>query len=271
MKNIKYSLLLFFINLAGFSQNDSIKYNADDLMRFTFGVHKTYYDEANFKRANTQTGNTGSFDLSNSQGYFINFKVLKYKNHSLRAGLFLNSLQHELWYKGNITDIREGNKREVSTRPNPFVEKMLSIEYSLDYNYLLKVNKKWFIDISIGLSQERNQTYELYTYDSFNADINLIPYQQTASAIYTYKQKFYRTNYATSVGYKTNAGMFNFGLKYSIAKNEVANGSYEFFEPETNNEDQGYGVFSFSGNYVSFMLSFTPAKNFFKKKKIKMN
>lgn len=267
MTKIKYSILLLFLTTLSFSQSDTVQYNADGLMRLTIGAHKSFYHQATFSRANIQTGNTGSFDLSNSQGYFINYKVLKYRNHSLKAGLFLNSLQHQLWYNGNVTDTQSGEVRSTSSQQDPFIEKMLSLEYCLDYSYLLKINKKWFVDFSIGLSQERNQSYEIYTSDAYNTDMNLVPYQHTASSLYLYKRKFNRTNYAASVGYRTEAGMLNLGVKYSVAQKEVAHGQYEFFEPGTNPEDQGFGTFSFSGNYLSATLSFTPSKNIFKKKK----
>lgn len=250
-----------------FAQPDSIQYNADDLTRLTFGVHKSSFKAPDVTRMNIQTNNVGGFDLSNSQGYFINYKILKYRNHSIKAGLFLNSLQHELWYKGKITDIKTGELRDVSSRPNFLSEKMLTIEYCLDYSYLLKIHNKWFLDLSIGLSQERNQSYEMYTLDNFYSEADLIPYQLTASSVYFYKRKFTRTNLGAAVGYKSEYGMFNFGVKYSFAKSEVAFGQYEFYEPSANEGNQGFGLISLSGDYVSATLSFTPSKSIFKKKK----
>ncbi len=193
--------------------------------------------------------------------------MLKFRNHSLKAGFFLNSSKHSLWYSGNITDVASGEIRSVSNRQDPFLEKMLSLEYCLDYSYLLKINKKWFVDFSVGMSQERNQSYYLYTYNTYNSDINLNPYQHVASSIYFYERKFFRTNYAVSFGYKIKSGMLNLGIKYSVANQQVAKGQYEFFEPNTNPEDQAFGFFDFSGDYISATLSFTPSKNIFKKKK----
>uniref|UniRef100_UPI004049A25E hypothetical protein n=1 Tax=Flavobacterium sp. TaxID=239 RepID=UPI004049A25E len=268
MTKTHLSILLLFISTLSFSQTDTVTYNADGLMRLTIGVHKTNYGQPTVSRANAQTGNIGGFDISDSQGFFINYKVLKYRNHSLKAGLFLNSLRHQLWYDGNITDIWSGDARPESNRQtNPANDKMLSLEYCLDYSYLLKINKKWFVDFSIGLSQERNQSLWRYSYEAYNSDFDLVPYQQTAYSIYFYKRRFYRTNYAVAVGYRTDVGMFNLGVKYSLAREEVAYGQYEFFEPGTNEQDQGFGFFSFSGDYISATLSFTPSKYIFKKKK----
>ncbi len=267
MKNLKLSIVFILFAKMCFAQSDSIQYNADDLMRLTFGVHKSFYKAPDVTRMNIQTDNVGGFDLSNSQGFFINYKFLKYRNHSIKAGLFLNSLQHELWYKGKITDTKSGEIREVSSRPNFLSEKMLSLEYCLDYSYLLKIHDKWFLDLSIGLSQERNQSYEIYTLDNFYSEADLIPYQLTANSVYFYKSKFTRTNLGATVGYKSEYGMFNFGVKFSFAKSEVAYGQYEFYEPSASQENQGFGVVSLSGDYISTTLSFTPSKSIFKKRK----
>lgn len=267
MKNLQLYIVFTLFTTMCFAQFDSIQYNADDLTRLTFGVHKSYYKAPEVTRRNAETKNVGGFDLSNSQGYFINYKILKYRNHSIKAGLFLNSLQHELWYKGKITDIKSGELRDVSSRPNFLSEKMLSLEYCLDYSYLLKINDKWFLDLSVGLSQERNQSYEIYTIDAYFSEADLIPYQNVASSVYFYKSKFTRTNLGAAVGYKSEYGMVNIGLKYSFAKSEVAYGQYEFFDPLVSEGSQGYGLISLSGDYVSATLSFTPSKSIFKKKK----
>lgn len=266
-KKYSHFIVIFLTVTLSYSQKDAKKYNADDLTRLTFGVHKSYYKKATVYRVNPETNNIGGFDLSNSQGYFINYKVLKHRNHSLKAGLFLNSLQHELWYKGNVTDVMTGNMTEVSSRPDPFVEKMLSLEYCLDYSYLLKINKKWFLDLSIGISQERNQSYENYSSTLYFSDFDLVPYQNPARSIYNYESQFMRTNYAAAIGYKIDAGMINLGVKYSVPNNTlVARGQYEFFEPGVSDLNQGYGFVKFSGDYLSVTLSFTPSKNIFKKK-----
>lgn len=260
-------MVFIFFTAMSFAQSDSIQYNAADLTRLTFGVHKSFYKAPEVTRRNPETNNVGGFDLSNSQGYFINYKVLKYRNHSIKAGLFLNSLQHELWYRGKITDIKSGELRDVSSRPNFLSEKMLSLEYCLDYSYLLKIHDKWFLDLSIGLSQERNQSYEIYTIDAYFSEADLVPYQNAASSIYFYNSKFTRTNLGAAVGYKSEYGMINIGVKYSFSKSEVAFGQYEFYEPSANEGNQGFGLISLSGDYISATLSFTPSKSIFKKKK----
>jgi len=259
--------ILSFTACIVYSQKDTTKYNDAGLTRLTFGMHFSNYKNADVIRANPQTNNIGGFDSSNSQGFFINYKVLKYRNHSLKAGLFLNSLQHEFRYDGFVTDSRTGELMAVSSRPNPFVEKMLSIEYCLDYSFLMKINNNLFLDLSIGISQERNQSYELYTSTFISVDENFVPYQTSANYIYLYERKFMRTNYAVALGYKTEIGMFNAGVKYSVAKTLVARGNYEFFEPGVAVIDQGYGFMEFSGDYIGVTLSFTPSKTIFKKKK----
>lgn len=267
-KTNKFLVLLLLLTNIGYSQKDTTKYNDTGLTRLTFGIHVSSYKNADEIRANPQTNNIGGFDTSNSQGFFINYKVLKYRNHSLKAGLFLNSLRHELWYHGYVTDIMTGNLREVSSRPDPFVEKMLSIEYCIDYSFLMKINNNLFLDLSVGISQERNQSYEIYTSTFYFAeDFNLIPYQNPASSVYLYERKFMRTNFAAALGYKTEVGMFNLGVKYSVAKTVVARGNYDFFEPGVDGNDQGYGFIEFSGDYIGATLSFTPSKTIFKKKK----
>ena len=235
------------------------------MTRLTFGIHKTFYNQATLHRANEETGNIGGFNISKSSGFFINYKVLKYRNHSLKAGLFLNSLKHQLYYNGAVTDVQTGEVKNILSFPNTFKE--TSLEYCIDYSYLFKLNTKWFLDISLGISQERNTTQSKYFTDYVFSDSNLVPYQTALSGVYFYKSNFLRYNYAASVGYKTDIGLLNLGVKYSAPEAEVAYGQYEYFEPGVAEGDQGYGVFNFSGKYISFTLSFTPSKDIFKKKK----
>lgn len=265
MREGKFVAFLFLISSFVYCQEKKIKYNDDGLTRLTFGIHKTFYNQATLHRANEETGNIGGFNISNSSGFFINYKVLKYKNHSLKAGLFLNSLKHQIYFNGAITDVRTDQIRDVLTFPNSLKE--TSLEYCIDYSYLFKLNKNWFLDLSVGISQERNTTLSTYHSDYVFSDENLVPYQTAVQSIYFYKRKFLRYNYAASIGYKTNAGLVNLGVKYSLPEAEVAYGQYEFFEPGVAESDQGFGVFNFSGKYMSFTLSFTPSKDIFKKKK----
>ncbi len=55
MIKIKFTIFILLNTTIIFSQNDTVEYNADGLMRLTIGVHKSFYDKADFERFNTQT------------------------------------------------------------------------------------------------------------------------------------------------------------------------------------------------------------------------
>ena len=106
----KLPILLLLLTNICYSQKDTTKYNDAGLTRLTFGIHVSNYKNADVIRVNPETNNIGGFDLSNSQGFFINYKFLKFRNHSLKAGLFLDR-------DGNVMN-QQAN--DLKSRQRPF-------------------------------------------------------------------------------------------------------------------------------------------------------
>ena len=265
MKKIISSVFLI-ISVSAFSQEIEEKYNYEGLTKFTIGVHNTNYNKASFDRVNPT--NTATFDLKPIISFFVDYRLLSYKNHAIKVGVFLNKFKNDLRFRGVVYDNVYNQEGEVNGEPYPFENKMTQYEFYLNYSYLLKINKKWFIELSTGISYEKNDSYFEYTQDvyfsEFGEDGVIIPYQHTYSDIFFLKKDNTRYHFSPSISYKIDSGMFNFGMKYSIPFKGFLYGQYEFYNDS--GENQSIGFFSMNGEYLSFTLSFKPSKSLFKTK-----
>lgn len=258
---------LFYVNVCS---QDSINNNYSDLSRFTFGVHFTNYKNGFFI---TDDARYSSFiEINPAKSIFFDYRIVNYKNHALRFGVFLNSFNHYLKYNGEAYDIMSGTYREVDGEPygGASLYKARTIEYYLNYNYLLKIKNNVHVEAFLGLSYEKNLGPEFAEVGNrfTTGPPDWIPYQTNFYSIYLMEGKFYRYHFGTSVAYKTEVGMFNLGFKYSIPFKNMLFGNSTFFDPGPNGENfEYYNYYSVSGRYLSFTLSYTPIKGLFKKNK----
>lgn len=257
---------IFLLSQILFAQKNTNQSFFSDLTRFTIGFHHTNYNSSNFY--NESNINRSELEVDNSNGFFVDYRVLNYKNHSLTFGVFFNSFKNDLKFDGFIYSNAANKYLEVNGEPYPMKEKMKQIEFYLNYNYYLKIDTKTLLNFSFGVSNEINESFTSYSdfagYSDSNFNINQIFYEGD----YEIKRNYFRFNLNPSIAYKTKVGMINLGIKYSIPFKTIMKGEYRFLDPGPNGENFEYnGKFDLSGKYLSTTLSFTPSKNIFKKKK----
>lgn len=258
--------LLSFIS---FSQES----NYSDLSRFTIGFHTTEFDKGTNVADNPNY--KGEIISFRTNSVFVDYRFLQFGNNSFKTGLFLNNYKKVLKSQGEIYNTFEGEYQTTFTYDGSsiaFIEKNPKLEINLDYNYLLKLKNNFYLQFGTGFSYELSHPSDYVEYTGFFVgDINdTANAQQTFYGIYVEEKTKWRFHISPSIGYKTYYGMFNVGVKYSIAlkKQDPLFGNYTYLDPGPNGENKEYsGVFAQSGNYLSFTLSFTPSKSIFKKKK----
>lgn len=260
--------LLLIIPFIGFSQSD----NYENLSRFTFG-----YSDSNFfdtKSSNQNPNYKSSIETYNSQSIFLNYRFFNKKNHALKTGVFLNKFNKRQTFEGSffINETQEYLFVE-SIANKSLADKTSNIEIYLDYDYLLKVYKDFYLQFGTGIAYVHNQPYDFVDETVLVGDSFMNPNaidQLVAYGIFIEERVKWRYHLSTSVAYKAKFGMFNLGVKYSIPfKNkETLYGNMTFYDPGPNGENYEYNsFFKNSGKYLSFTLSYTPSKNLFKKKK----
>jgi hypothetical protein len=237
-----------------------------DLTRFTIGFHHTNYNSSNFY--NESNINRSGLEVDNSNGFFIDYRVLNYKNHSLTFGVFFNTFKNNVKFDGFIYSNDIDEYVETNGEPYPSKEKMKQIELYLNYNYYFKIDTKTYLNLSFGASNEINGSNSNYSQSASFSYGNFNPTQIFYESDYEIKRNYFRFNLNPSIAYKTKVGMINLGIKYSIPFKTIMKGEYRFLDPGPNGENFEYnGKFDLSGKYLSTTLSFTPSKNIFKKKK----
>lgn len=270
--NLQKILLPTFLFIAcsfqSFSQEKKEKTFYEKLTRFTFGVAHTNYEKAKFIKENPE--NNSNFEIEPTTSYFLDYRFLQYKNHSLKAGVQLGKFANSVTYNGNVVDTKDGQIRNVNSFNVPPRFKTKTIEVSLNYNYLIELSKKFNLELSAGIAYEKNDTYELYiiqtNFGDLQPDGGIVPYQLTYESIYIMQNDFFRRQVGATVGYTTEYGLISLGVKYSVMSENFIEGQYEFYNAPAD-EGQSYGFFDVSGKYLNFSVSFTPSKNLFKKKK----
>ena len=261
-------LINTIVLFAGINQSfaQDKKYNYDDLSPITIGIHRTNYDDAKVFKNLTNDNNSTYIDLRPAKSFFIDYRLLKYKNHALKLGLFFKGFNNKLSYNGSVIDSQTNQPRQIDSR-NINRENAKTYEITATYSYLIKLNSKFFLDLAAGISHERNNTLIMYEDAVFFSNQALEPYQTAYYSIYFTQDRLFRYNLTPSLGYKTNYGMVNLGIKYSAPTKVFLTGQYEFYNAgEDSSNTTSYGVYELSGKYLSTTLSFTPSKKFFKKK-----
>lgn len=262
-----YFLLLFSISV--FSQVS----NYSDLSRFTIGFHSTKFDKGFSVLDNPNY--PGEIKTFRANSIFADYRFLQFENSSFKFGVFLNNFKKVLDSRGEIYNTFT-NQYELTETYTPgseaFIDKTPKLELYLDYNYLLKLKNSLFFQFGVGFSYEISHPFDYVEYfGSFAKDFeNIDNGQQTFYAIYVEEKTKWRFHFSPSLAFKTDYGMLNAGIKYSIPlrKEEALQGNFTYFDPGPNGENNQYsGIFRQSGKYLSFTLSFTPSKNIFKKKK----
>ncbi|MFT7350852.1 MAG: hypothetical protein ACI9XR_000571 [Flavobacterium sp.] len=262
-----YFLLLFSISV--FSQVS----NYSDLSRFTIGFHSTKFDKGYSILDNPNY--PGEIKTFRANSVFVDYRFLQFKNSAFKFGLFLNNYKKQLDSKGQIFNTYSNQYELTETYTEgseAFIDKTPKLELYLDYNYLLKLKNNFYLQIGTGFSYEFShpldfvEDFGYFVNDFENADGG----QQYLYGIYVEEKTKWRFHFAPSLALKTDYGMLNAGIKYSLPlrKEEALQGNFTYFDPGPNGENNVYrGLVRQSGKYLSFTLSFTPSKNIFKKKK----
>ena len=267
IKNLSIACFLFYIPFI-YSQDNKIY---KSLSKFTFGVHSTNYENATSKSENSEYKST--LEDIPQYGLFLDYRFLDYKNNSLKIGAFINWYKYASKYSGVVFDPISQQDLLISSdpRPNFIYDKQRKIELYLDYGYMIKINKNVFVNLSLGYSYEFSKpsdfTDTTYTVSDFIN--NNVPDYLVYYDISIVNDTRSQIHFNPTVSYKTNLGLINLGIKYSLpVKNNLNNGNFKFIDRDFDNTETIYkGTFKQSGKYLSFTLSFTPSKNLFKKKK----
>lgn len=268
-------LPLVFLSSSNVLSQDTIGNNYSDLSRFTLGVHYTNYNSGvSFPGFLNNPNSTSWIDMEPAKSFFLDYRIIDYKNHALHFGVFLNSFNHHFKAKTEVFDTMQENYISLETGPHNKlnIEKTRQIELYLNYSYLMKLSNKFYIDSGIGLSYESNNSFSFYENEMSlsTGPPDWIRYQSVYYSLYLIDDNFFRYHFNFSVGYKSLVGLFNFGIKYSIPMNDIAflYGNTTFFDPGSNGENfEFYNFYRVSGRYLSFTLSYTPIKGLFKKNK----
>lgn len=240
--------------------------NFSELTRLTFGLHYTHYQKPDYKREFDI--NTAEFEQQNTKHIFIDYRILQYSNLSLNFGVFFNRFLNNLKYKGYVYDNLTNSYEIVDGNPYIFRENLKQLEFYLTLNYLVKYDSDLMINFGSGISREKNSSNTEYINQAFFSDESFTLSQLVYEDIYILRKDFYRYHFSSSLGYKNDVGLFNIGLKYSIPFITFLKGTYTFYDEGINNQNKEFaGSFKQSGEYLSLILSFTPSKNLFKKKK----
>lgn len=259
---------IFFFSFFSFSQTD----NFDGLSKFSMG-----FSNSNFFDTESTNGNPdykASIETYNSQSIFFDYRFFNKNNHAFKTGIFLNKFNKRQTFEGSFFVNETQEYLFVESLSNKsLADKTTNIEVYLDYNYLLKIYKDFYLQLGAGISYVHNkpQDYvdETVLIGNSFIDPNTTTDQLVAYGIYIEERVKWRSHLSLAAGYKTKFGLINLGLKYSLPFNkEVLYGNMTFYDPGPNGENYEYfSFFKNSGKYISATLSFTPSKNLFKKKK----
>lgn len=256
------SLLILIFNSHIYSQKKNN--NFTDISRITIGFHKTNFNNPKY----SFDFNTNSVELQQKKehNFFLDYRLVELNNFSLNLGIFLNSFNNNLKYDGYLFDPFTNDYEAFNGEPYPTKEKINQTEFYFSLNYLTKLKCNLFMNIGVGLSYEKNSTYQEYEVEALFSNSSFTQEYLVFESVYNIKRDLFRINFSPYFGIKTDIGMVNLGFKYSHAtKKLLSGGEYSFYDLKNNKEFKG--TFKQSGDYISLFLSYNPSKDLFKKKK----